>query len=218
MKTSVVVVSYRRRETLADVLSAWLRETPDVWLAECSPIGFEPPAGVRLVHFPWDPGNRARHAVALLTSGDLVIKADDDLLPLPGFLGDILDAHAAAPDAILGVIGRRFKGPRYYGDTEFFRSSAVKELTAVDFAGVCTASPRRFLAFDLRDCATPIEDLHWQCGAFPEAKKFVFPSLRYKNLPSSSSPDCLFKDGQARVVREGYYRALWEERYGKRGQ
>jgi len=213
MRMSVVVVTYRRLESLPVILGAWLRETPDVWLADCSGQ-FKTALPIVQATFNRDPGSRSRHALAMMTEGDYVVKADDDFLPLPGFLADWRAAYkAVGENAILGVIGRRFNGPTYYGQTEFFRSSLVKEPTWVDFAGVCTISPRWFLAFDLSGCESPIEDLFWQMKAFPKARKFVFPTGNYKNLPSAKERECLFHDPKAREIREAFYRRYYELNY-----
>jgi hypothetical protein len=213
MGVSVVVVTYRRLETLNGILAAWLLETEDVWLADCSPSGFKTDLPITHVRFNRDVGSAARHAAALLTSGELVIKADDDLMPGRGLAKDFERAHAAHPGAILGLIGRRFHGPQYYGGTEFFRSSKVATDTEVDFVGVCTATPRCYLAFDLRGCVSPIEDLFWQCGAFPAASKIVVATTRYDNLKEANDKGCLFKSNAARAIRQGYYAQLWENQY-----
>lgn len=126
IEASVVVVSYRRLETLEAILAAWLRIVPEVWLADCTGGRFKTELPIRHVRFSRDEGSRTRHALALLAGGEFVIKADDDLVPLPGLLEDFRTSYAAVGDGILGLIGRRFVGPRYYGETSFYRASAVQ--------------------------------------------------------------------------------------------
>ena len=206
MHVSVVVSTYDRAErlaTLESVLAAWLGETPDVWLADGSGR-FETRLPVRIVSSRPDAGNRLRHAVATLTNGEFVVKADDDVLPHPGFLDD-LRAHAFAAGGILGIIGRRFNGPRYHGDTVFFKASAVPRPTRVDFVGGVTCAPRSLLPFDLLGCTNDVEDLFWQLGAFPSATKTVIPTTRYENLPDAHSDGALYRRPATIETRGAYY-------------
>lgn len=216
MRPSVVVQTYAsvRLAGLEEILHAWLLQASEVWVADCSGR-FKTALPVTVISTSRDVGNRLRHCVALLTSGDLVIKADDDILPLPGLVA-AFESFSAPQACILGLIGRRFHGPAYYGGTEFFASNKVAVLTEVDFAGVVTCAPRRLLPFDLRSCGTPIEDLHWQMGANPEARKFVIPTSAYRNLPDSKSASCLFHKPGAREERETYYRAMFAQNYDGR--
>jgi hypothetical protein len=214
---SVVLVSYRRITRLEMILEAWLKETPDVWLADCTGGAFTTALPIHRVQFSPDPGNRARHALALLTAGEYVIKADDDFLPHPGFVKDALEAEAACVietggPGIVGVIGRRFNGPRYYEDTAFFRSNDIPWPTRVDFVGVCTMSPRAFLPFDLLGCHSAIEDLFWQLKAFRDIPKYLIKSQNYENLPETQDKGRLFKDPAAREIRETFYRAVWAQK------
>lgn len=212
MKFSVVVVAYRRIDTLAGILSAWLGQSSDVWLADCSPGGAKDvPAAVHHVRFHPDPGNVTRHVLALLTENEWVVKADDDFLPGPRLLGDFM--NASGPDrrtAFWGIMGRRFEGPKYYGNTISARANKITEPARVDFVGICTMAPRAVLAFDPRGCLSSIEDLFHQCGAFPEVPKFVFPSTSYSHIPGADRPGCLCKNPKAQVEREIYYSKVWE--------
>ena len=215
METSVVIVAYRRYETLEPILKAWLSETPDVWLCDCGE-GYETILPINIIRFTPDPGNRSRHAIATLTSGDFVIKADDDLLPEKGFIADLRKGLIeAGSNGMCGVIGRKFNGESYYNNTTFYASSKVKEIQEVDFVGVTTFSPRAFLAFDLKGCLSPIEDLFWQMKAFPRVPKYVIPTEKYQNLKIASDKDCLFHDKEARILRETFYREYYLKNYKK---
>lgn len=212
MKFSVVVVAYRRMDTLPGILSAWLSQSSDVWLADCSKDGARDiPAGVHHVHFRPDPGNVTRHVLALLTENDWVVKADDDFIPGPYVLGDFM--RASGPErkpAFWGIMGRRFEGPRYYGNTISSRANKITEPVRVDFVGICTIAPRSVLAFDPRGCLSSIEDLFQQCGVFPEIPKFVYPSTSYSHILGADRPGCLCKNPKAQVEREIYYSKVWE--------
>jgi len=216
MRTSVIVVSFRRLARLRRILEAWQNETHDVWLCDCSESGIQDvPDGVRVVRFRPDPGNRVRHAVALLTSGDLVIKADDDVMPRPGLVADFEAAEAMTRPAILGIHGRTFHGPDYYRDTRIVSAQTVQEPTRVDFVGVMTAAPRPFLAMDLAGCETPIEDLYWQMEKYPGVRKFVIPTNKFQTLQESRDAGRLCASSEARAVRKRYYAIQWVRNYKK---
>lgn len=214
MSVSVVVVSYRRLEHLPQILAAWLKETPDVWLCDCSRKGAPGvPAGVKVVRFSPDPGNKVRHAVATLTDGDFVIKADDDLVPKPGLAADFLKAHELVGPAIFGIHGRHFKGRDYYHDTELVGSKGLTKPERVDFVGVITGTPREFLAMDLRGCATEVEDLFWQMAKYPKVPKYVIPTDRYSHLPESRDAQRLCAPGPARNIRRKFYERWYVRHY-----
>ena len=207
---SVVISTYRRLENLEPILEAWLAQTRDVWLADSSGK-FETSLPINHVRFSPDPGNKTRHAVSLLTDGDCVIKADDDVIPKPGLIEAFLEhSHLKG---VLGLMGRMFLGDKYYGKTKVFRARELAQVQRVDMVGILTFTPRRFLPFDLRGCNTPIEDLFWHMKAFPRVPKYVIPTDKYDQLPESNDKGCLFKSKAARKERERFYQKYYKENY-----
>jgi hypothetical protein len=215
MKASVVVVTYRRLERIPEILAAWLAQGPEVWLCDCSLHGVKVvPQGVKIARFRPDPGNRVRHAVALLTEGDIVIKADDDIMPLPGLVADFLKWHAALGPCVTGIHGRTFHGPDYYRDTAMHAAHMLKEPLKVDFLGIVTCADRRYLPMDLHGCETPIEDLWWHNHCHVKAPKWVIPTKAYNNsLPESRDAGRLCADKPGRAVRRAFYTKCWMEHY-----
>lgn len=213
---SVVVVSYRRRERLTSILEGWLRETPDVWLCDCGEIPFKADLPVHFIHASPDPGNRIRHAIALMTSGDLVIKADDDISPLPGLGAEFIAAHKQWGDAIYGIHGRIFTGSNYYGQTLMVGAGKTKKITAVDFVGVITAAPRVFLPMDLNGCRSEYEDLFWQMKCFPNAHKYVMPTNNILHLPESFDTQRLCGGPKSRIIRQCFYAEMYNENYRRK--
>jgi len=211
-KVSVVIVTYRRIANLEKIISAWLNETSDVWLCDSSGK-FKANLPINYVRFSPDPGNRARHSIALLTDGDYVIKADDDLLPKPGLINDFIKNWNQNKNGILGLHGRKFKGENYYKNTQAYVADKVNKATEVDFVGICTFTSRSNLAFDLKGCESPIEDLFWQMKFFPHIKKWVIPSKHFKKLPESNDKECLFYNPEARKIRENFYRKYYRMNY-----
>ncbi|MCK9598408.1 MAG: hypothetical protein WC583_02780 [Candidatus Omnitrophota bacterium] len=214
MNVSVVVVTYRRLLRLPEILAAWLKETPDVWLCDCSRAGARGiPTGVKVVRFSPDPGNKVRHAVAMLTEGELVIKADDDIIPRPGLVADFIAAYRKTGPAILGIHGRTFHGRDYYRDTKLYGAKEQKAPLKVDFVGVITCTPRAFLGMDLRGCETEIEDLFWQMEKYPTTSKYVIPTDKFMHLPESRDAERLCAPGPARAIRRKYYERWYVRNY-----
>ena len=213
MKISVVVVSYRRLARLEEILAAWLKETPDVWLCDCSKEGFQTKLPVKIIRATPDPGNRIRHAVALLTSGELVIKADDDIIPLPGLAKAFAENYQKYGEAIYGVHGRIFSGPGYYKNSRLYGGKNVGETKQVHFVGVITCAPRPVLPMDLHGCASEVEDLFWQMRCYPKARKFVIATDRFRNLPECKDQGRLCGTPASRKVRREFYTRWYERNY-----
>ena len=209
---SVVVVSYRRKTNLERILRGWLGQTPDVWLCDCG-VNLKTKLPIKIVKFDPDPGNKARHAVSLLTNGDFVIKADDDLLPKSGLIEDFLHSHKLRPGGIFGIHGRTFRNKKYYGGTSGREGRGARKLIRVDFVGVCTFTSRDNLPFDLKGCESPFEDLFWQMKVFPSVKKWVIPTKNYEKLPESSDKKSLCCDPQTRKIREAFYKKYYLRNY-----
>lgn len=208
---SVVVVTYRRLDRLDEVLRAWLSETPDVWCCDCSKEGFKTELPINIVRAVPDPGNKIRHAVAMMTDGDFVFKADDDLKPLSGLTADFLRQYPG--EGVAGIHGRTFHGPDYYQDTRMVSCKHIQEPTRVDFLGLITFAPREYLGMDLRGCESAIEDLYWLNFFNRSIPKWVIPTCNFEQLPSSRDDGRLCANKQARAVRREFYRRCWEEFY-----
>ena len=203
MRTSVVVVTYRRLDTLEDVLKGWLAQCDDVWLADSS-NKFTTELPINHVRFSPDPGNTTRHAIALLTASEYVIKADDDVIPSIGLSDTLTEGCKRHPDSIVGIHGRVFNGENYYGNTVCYSGRTVKADTKADFVGIITCTPRKYLAFDLNGCTSPIEDVFWQMGAFPNVDKYVIPATGYTTLATAEDESSLFHTDNARIDRATY--------------
>jgi hypothetical protein len=155
--------------------------------------------------------------VATLTEGDICIKADDDIMPLPGLVDDFLKWHAKLGPCVTGIHGRTFHGPDYYRDTEMHAAHMQTEPLRVDFLGIITCANRQFLGMDLRGCETAIEDLYWHNYIFPKAPKYVIPTKAYDNkLPESRDKLRLCADAPGRAVRRAFYTKCWQEGYRTR--
>jgi hypothetical protein len=149
-----------------------------------------------------------------MTQGDICIKADDDIMPLPGLADDFIKWHDKLGPCISGIYGRTFQGPEYYGNTTQISGHKQKEPVAVDFLGIITCSVRAFLPMDLRKCGTDIEDLYWHNYQFPHVAKYVIPTDKYdNNLPESRDAGRLCADKEGRAVRRAFYTKCYNTNY-----
>ena len=203
MKHSVVVTTYRRYERLEMVLRAWLRETPDVILANGGKW-FKTKLPIRQFLYNPDPGNKIRFAAAHLAKGNFITLADDDILPKPGILEEF-HFHWMAKPGFYGVIGRIFNDDTNYFGCTFVRADKLDKPVEVGFIGVIYFHHRKFINFDLqklehRSC----DDLYWQMVAFPKEKKYVCPTNLYENMkPECNDPTSIFK--QEKEHRNKFY-------------
>ncbi len=206
MNTSVIIITYRRINSLNLILSNWLKQTNDVWLCDCTPNGFNTNLPINIIRATPDPGNKLRHAIATITQGDLIIKADDDTLPLPNLINDFISFHHQLPNSILGIHGRIFLNIPDYYQTPIIKGKSISQPTQVDFTGIITCTPRQFLPMDLKNCHTPIEDLYWQILYYKNITKYVIPTKNYEQLPESKDKYRLCANKEARKIREEFYK------------
>jgi hypothetical protein len=156
--------------------------------------------------------------VALMTRGDIVIKADDDVMPGAGLAADFERTMAEVGPSILGIHGRIFKGPLYYRNTQMVVSQRVPKTTRVDFVGVVTCAARQYLPMDLRHCATEVEDLYWQIACYPTAPKYIIKSARFTHLPECRDAGRLTGQRSGRDVRQRFYQHYYAKHYAARGK
>ena len=215
-QTSVVISTYdnSRLGGLNNILEAWLKQSNEVILCDCSCGKFQTTLPIIHIRFNQDLGNKTRHAASLLTSNDFIIKADDDVMPRQGLIHDMHKAWLEVGGGIVGLLGRTFKGENYLRQTTFYRADLVRSPICVDFVGITTFTPRNYLAFDLKGCLNPIEDLFWQMKCFPKVPKWVVPTTNFRILPEAKNPnEALYLNTQAQKIRQDFYRKYYLKSY-----
>lgn len=218
---SAIITTYRRYATLDEVVASWLAQPVDeLWVLDGG-AKYRPGtmADPRLLVFrmPADLGTKMDYAFALLTEGDLILLADDDIVVSPGFLAD-LHLCWSAGGGIVGVIGRTFHGPAYWGETRFLRSSDLLEPARAGFVGCICLAARELFGFDVRGCPRNCDDLWWQMRVHPDAPKRVAPTVRYRNLPAASDPAAMYHTPRLRAQREAFYREHYLRTYAPAGR
>jgi len=216
-KISVLITTYRRFKNLKSIFRAWLQQPVDqVWIINGNPgvtLDWGQPPKSMVINMPCDLGTKMDYVFALLTEGDFVILADDDVLPLPGFTDDLLRGWRLVGGGIVGIIGRTFHGPTYWGNTKFYKSSLITKPVRVGFCGVVYFAPRDYFGFDVRGLPRNCDDLWWQMRIFPNISKHVIPTVNYKNLPEASDQSAMYKNPVLRQQRERFYKAQYLKTY-----
>ena len=215
MKTSVVIQTYksRRLDFLEEILALWLKEADEVFLADCSGGAFATSQPITHVQFNRDVGNKARHALCALTTGDFVFLADDDLFPGKGFMNWMVDWALNFEGSIVGLIGRKFKTDNYYKGNPFCKASNINEPVKVDFCSH-VLTPRTYIGFDCLGCDNEIEDLFWHMKHFSLAPKYVVPCTNYRIMKDDD--ECLFHNPEAREKRQAFYKKYFDMYYKDR--
>jgi glycosyltransferase involved in cell wall biosynthesis len=218
-KISVIITTYCRYGTLDAIIGGWLAQpAEEVWVLDGGGKFKAKAEGGRLLVFnlPRDLGTKMDYAFALLTDGDLVCLADDDLLPSPGFLEDLYAAWKQK-GGIVGTLGHTFQGPVYRANTTFFRGDLVPAATRVDFCGVVLLAAREVFGFDVRGCPRNCDDLWLAMKAHPELPKHVVATKRFKNTMAAIDGTAMYRDPKLRGQRQDFYREYYIKNYaGKR--
>ena len=221
-KISVIVTTYRRYDTLGEVLQGWVDNEPDqLWVIDNSNkyrLEGRHYGKVTLFSMPIDLTTRIDYAFASLTDGDLVLLADDDFVAEPGLIEDLYNGWKSV-GGIVGLCGRTFHGPNYKGDTKWYSSLKVTELQRTGSLGVAYFTPREYLGFDTRGMDTIDDDLFWLMNQCPKVPKHVVPTKKFRNLETCEDADCLFHAPKVqRDIRDSRYREYYLKNYKPYGK
>ena len=243
-KISVIMMTHEMRYPSArNLIDKWLAQPidefifvdgsgkfPENWISPEAKLDKR----FNIIRIYKDFGTKTDYAIALLTSGDYVCLTDDDVLPLPGFIEDLLKGYQKAKQSvyddsipsnyrrtrehssgrvIVGIIGRTFHGTPYWGNTKFYRSSRVTDIVRTGFVGCVYFTEREEFGFDIRGCPRNCDDLWWQMKVRHATPKFVVPTVNYKNLPCAGGADAMYKNKDLKNQREKFYKKYYDEVY-----
>ena len=206
---SVVVTTYRRFDTLEEILYGWCAQSKDVILANGGEH-FKTDLPIRQVVFSPDQGNKIRFIAGMLSAGERVIFADDDIIPEYGLLRDLESGIDTGLD-FAGIFGRQFNNPEYIKCSPF-RSDKISDMTFIqmtDFVGVVFICDKwRILEFDpMKIPHRSLDDLYFQCKTHEGAIKGVVRTKLYKDLSYPQSDDLSScRDPEAQRIRWKFYK------------
>lgn len=218
---TVIITTYQRFKHLDEILSAWHSEPIDeIWLIDGSgrfkpqTTSYYPSKNVLLFSMPKDFGNRMDYSLATLADTDLIILADDDVLPKSGFTNDLYNGWKEV-GGIVGILGRTFKGPHYRRDTIFYKSNSLSKITKTDFVGVVCLSERNLFGFDTKGMHNNCDDLWWQMKIYPKVSKHVIPTKNYIDLPEATDKNCMWNNITYANIRQKFYEEYYYKNYHK---
>lgn len=222
IKISVLMTTHASRYAGArEALDGWLEQpAAQIWLLDGGGAYERPKhqGRVDVFRMPFDLGTRMDMAMALLTEGDLICCADDDVKPQPGFLEDLYLGWIKTAGGISGILGRTFEGPTYWGNTTFYRARNIQEPVRVGFVGVVFLASRDLFGFDVRGCPRNCDDLWFQMKAQPDAPKWVIPTTKYEDLPSSKDGTAMYRSAELKAQRQEFYEAHYRMTYAPEGR
>lgn len=217
----MIITTYRRFKNLEKIYLAWIEQPiSEVWILNGNKdvkldFGNHPKGAI--FNMPFDLGTKMDYAFALLTEGDFIILADDDVLPKKGFTEDLFRGWKQIGEGIVGIIGRTFLGKRY-GQSKFYRASEIDKPVCVGFCGVIYFAPRKYFGFDVRGMPRNCDDLFWQMKVFPDIPKHVIPSKNYEDLPEAKDSSAMFKNPELRHERRSFYQNYYKKNYKPKGR
>lgn len=215
-KISVIITSYAARyDTLDKVIQSWTTQPADeIWIIDSSGKFKTAIEDSRLLIFnmPRDLGTKMDYAFALLTEGDFVCLADDDVIVKPGFMADLYQTWKVT-GGIVGIRGRRFSGPNYLDDSKFYNSNQSITPMRVDYCGIIYFAERKLFGFDVRGLPRNCDDLWWQMKVYPKVHKFVAPTDKYEHLKEATGKTSMSHNPALMRQRQVFFRHYYIKNY-----
>lgn len=233
MKVSVIITCWRRYRALLDIIDAWAEE-PEVdeiilWSNDGGDMPADVDEGLTLrankgviwrIDSSRNYGSSARYALSSLAKHEVLLFADDDVMPHPGLTADLLSHYEY--ERMVGIKGRIFHGS-YQGNTEVRgeRMGEGDEPVEVDMlVGHIMLTHRDWLMpYNFSAAAWYCCELELQGRIKADVREgrregpfglWVIPSGRHHDLPEQTDEHALYRRGGADAekahVYERYFR------------
>jgi len=205
MKITVIIVCYKRFENLEKIIQAWLdqKEVNQVIVWDNSG-SFKTKLTALVVSSSQNLGPTAKFSLSQLADNNVILYADDDVMPKDGFVKDLLP-HLK-PNRIVGVQGRIFDGTNYYNSSMHYGNKAEKPIIVDYLCGfIMMANKGHSLGVNLKACPSwfLIEDWWWEHTV--KAELVVVPTNKYELL-AERNIDPLHQRPEIKKIREEYYK------------
>lgn len=210
---SVILTCFRRFENLAAIMAAWKAE-PEVdelilWDNSGSQLIVpDDSAADWHIRSSLNFGARSRYLIAPAAKNEIIMLADDDLMPGPGLVADMLRMHCR--DQMTSTGGRIFTGG-YYQSRRVDADNITVVYANVDFVltHACMVYKEHLLGFDCSAISWACDDLYVQ-GHLRNLQYVVPRTSRYRILPEASDENALCAQPGATEEKE----RVWREYYG----
>ena len=199
---SVILTCWKRFENFEKIIRAWLDEPKvDEIIIWDNSGTFKTDLPVTVINSNRNFGSSARYALGALIKNEMAMFCDDDILPKPGLLDQLLPHFE--PNRILGVTGRIFKGA--YKDHVLVDAKKTDRVGRVDFlVGYLMLMHRNnLLGFNYSNAAKYCCELELY-GKLKERniKLYVVPTQNWESLPEGSDENALYLHPDAAAEKE----------------
>lgn len=206
--TSVVMVCHKRFEKLEEIIQAWLdQEDVDELILLDNSGTFKTRLPITVISSSENLGPQGKYPLAMLCKNERVVFADDDIMPLPGFVVDLLDVWKE--DRIVSALGRVFDGENYYmpeGSTGYWGSDIDKPQKVDWVGGGFAMTHQQWCCVPVRKCPhMTIDDMWWQHYLPDLISLWVAPTKNYKMLEEGFDDEALHTHPEIKHYREKYY-------------
>lgn len=233
---TAVLLCYSRPHNMDRIIAAWLAQEEVTEVIVCDNTGRLQP--LQMLQYVGDPGEcllssgkrlvvlsssrnygtYIRYVAPLLAENDIICWGDDDLLPQPGLMKDLLEIWDE--NRLVGIMGKNFTGRNYYTATGF-RGENIEYGKMVDYlCGLCILSAKKnFVGFSPMQIPTKfwsgrrlyvMGDWWWEHWlreeGNPVIELWVSPTDKYRLLKEATDQQALHVDEEFQEVREYYYR------------
>ena len=150
-------------------------------------------------------GPIVRFVAPQFAKNDWILFADDDILPKPNFIKDLLKYSDV--NKTVGILGRCFTGSTYY-TSPMYSAKAVTSPQEVDYlCGIIMLTHRENSLVDIRKCPNwYVEDWWWERET--GKKCYVVPTKNWDLMPESNDANALHCTKEAHEAREKYFK-MW---------
>jgi hypothetical protein len=246
MNLTVIVTCWKRFPRLADVLHAWLQdervdelilwdnseghETPGaIFDLAANEVGPEDQYDGRLwvIRSSKNYGSSARYGLAALAKNEVLLFADDDVMPDDAtiLIDDLLEHYQ--PNRMVGIKGRQFNRRSYQGQDEVrgekLAGAGRADPVLVDMlvGHIMLTHRKHLLGYNFADAAWYCCELELQgrikmanqnMGLEPDAfELIVVPSCAHYDLPEQTDGNALYKHQDATPEKEGVFSTYFRD-------
>jgi len=242
-KVSLLIPVYKRFNSLPAIIDAWLPQVNELLVWDNSIGEWDPDLSlfandkITIVAGNKNYGGQIKFMAPILLKNELVLIADDDIVPEEGFVDELLFYWNSIPhpvnEKIISIFGKDYQirqnketemqelDQTFYTARKKFKngpSTKVTHIGQVDFVGRLYFGVRRNFVTDMSGCDRLLDDLWWirQLSRFnTDCKMYVVPATKWHNSDEEGDPYALhnqkgFNQIRNQFVRDNFIcRGLW---------
>jgi hypothetical protein len=206
---TVVMTCWKRFQNLEEIIKTWLSE-PEVteFILWDNSGEYKTNLPIKLINCNFNMSPAVRYSISIMSKNDIIINADDDLLPHQGMVSSLLSVYKETN--MVGISGLKFKGTSSFFDYEYVSGNEIKSPTVVD----CISGPvslthkNNLLGYNYSQLNIYHLELHLQGMAKRSFRKMpaIVPPVKYTELVESRDNNALFLKPEARDAKNQLYK------------